>query len=130
LSPQLQRAMAPKQAIDAQEHLMSDLMTREHGNLWVAARDYDGSGAQAIAYANSLVGPNAVGGGVAGGSGTQPIPITGNLTLHVVWPNGMQQDVKVPVRPTFAGVAGGHIAPDQTHNDAIAHPTSNNRPHR
>jgi len=63
-------------------------------------------------------------------AGAQPIPITGDITLHLVWPNGMQQAVKVPVRPTFAGVAGVHVAPDQTHNGAIVHPTSNNRPHR
>ena len=43
----------------AQAHLMSDLPNREGGNYWAAARDYNGSGPHAVAYANSLVGPMA-----------------------------------------------------------------------
>ncbi len=54
----------------------------------------------------------------------------GEATIHVVWPDGHQQDVQVAVWPKFAGVAGVHLAPTQTQHNAIAHPTSNNRPAR
>ncbi len=93
-----QRALNPSMAIMAQAHYMSDLMNREGGNLWAAARDYNGTGPAAINYANSLV--------PRGGSSSVASPSGGSFeaTLHMVYPNGARQDVKAIFRPKFAGV--------------------------
>jgi hypothetical protein len=114
-------AMNPNIAIMGQASYMHDLMyggnghPGEGGNLWAAARDYNGSGDKAVQYANSLVGPQ---GGGGAGSVLSPSGGTFEATLHLIYPNGATQDVPTTFRPKFGGVIGVHIDDKAPHKKA------------